>query len=79
MFPFFNQATLVAGEFVEMQLRVKLVVEFTRWKLVTLGTPVMKAGTHTPISVLTIVAIHQLTKIMRIGIIFCIDQTKVEM
>ena len=53
--------TLVAGEFVEMQLRVKLVVEFARWKLVILGAPVMKAGTCTATSVLTIVAIHQLT------------------
>ena len=34
----------MAGEFVEVQLRVKLVVAFTRWKLVTLGAPVMKAG-----------------------------------
>jgi len=46
---------------------------------VTLGAAVMKAGTRTAISVLTIIAIHQLTKIIRIGIIFCIDQTKVEM
>jgi len=32
--------TVVAGEFVEVQLRVKLVVEFACLKLVTSGAPV---------------------------------------
>jgi len=70
--------TLVAGDFVEVQLRVKLVVEFARWKLVTLGAPVMIAGMCIATTALCIVAIHQCNGVIWIGTILHIDQTTIK-
>ena len=50
--------TLVAGAFVEVQLRVKLVVEFARLTLVTLGAPV-GINVCVATTALRIAAIHQ--------------------
>ena len=41
MLPSFIQVTLVAGEFVEVQARVRFVVELVRWRLVTRGAAVI--------------------------------------
>ena len=38
--PFLIQVTVVAGEFVEVQVRVKFVVDLVRWKLVIVGAAV---------------------------------------
>ena len=38
--PFLIQVTSVAGEFVEVQVRVNFVVDFTCWKLLTVGATV---------------------------------------
>jgi len=40
MAPSLIQVTSVAGEFVEVQVRVKCLVELARWKLVTVGAAV---------------------------------------
>ena len=50
--------TLVAGAFVEVQSRVKLVVEFARLTLVTLAVPV-GINVCVATTALCIAAIHQ--------------------